>query len=75
MKHFEITLFIANSSFVFKCSTMYEALDAIRNIRTLDHARKLDIDAYFEIIYAMKHGSMIQHNNHILRIEYIDGEV
>ena len=75
MKHYEITLFVGNSSFIFKCSTMYEALDAIRNIITLDHAHKLDIDAYYEIIYAMKHGSIIQHNNHILRIEYKEGEV
>ena len=75
MKHFEITLFVCHSNFVFKCSTIHGAYEAIKDIKDYNYVDHINLDGYMHILCDMEEGKLIQHNNHIMRIEIKEGEV
>ena len=71
MKHFEINYYHNGITFVYKCTTAYEALEAVRAMGVpLD-----EMDAYMDILITFKKGQYITHSHSNFSIRYIDGEV
>lgn len=76
MKHFEITYLILNHGFVYKCTTAYEAIEALASLQQVDDIIKhYDLDKLMEKLVLMKNEELLKYESGKLRIKYVDGEI
>lgn len=73
-KHFEIDYRVIDHLFTYRCTTAYEALDAIASIKAAS-GKDINMDEMMEILIAMKNNKLLTHHNAAYSIRYIDGEV
>ncbi len=73
-RHFVIQIYSANHSFIFECTGMYEALEAITDAATTFNF-VVNADEVMCLLVEMKHGKKLSHQNHKWGISLKDGEV
>lgn len=76
-KHFEINLKAGRTEFTYKCSTAFEALEAIENAVNsgMISSNDIDFDDYMYTLIRMLHEGFIGSEDKYFRIVYVDGEV
>lgn len=76
MKHFRIGLFVGDTSFEYRCTTMHEAYEAISDITVKFNDRYAPgMDEVMETLVEMKNGRTLTVENRLYGIAYVDGEV
>lgn len=75
MKHFEIDYLVGSHTFTFKCSTMYEALDAIADIAIYDEKFTFNADNFMTILVMIKTDKLSSYEDNKISLRYVDGEV
>lgn len=73
-KHFEIVLYYFGTPFVYKCTTVNEAVDALRSAK---HAGSCpdDMDEDIESLVNMKNGKILSFSTARYSVSVLDGEV